>query len=1286
MATPAKTTASTALKEAADSFDRDQLVPKMRLHLLAKGMGVTSKELIGAAAELGWKKVAQSTLSIAESQQLLDFLSAADGQGAQETQQAQPDAAKEAASEEAPQQTPAKKKTTAKKTAAKKATAKKATAKKATAKKAPAKKTAAKKPVEHTPDNAEQSPQDTTPATDQANEQAPAAEQAAAKKTTAKKTSAKKATAKKATAKKTAAKKAPAKTTSEPEEPQAAPETPAAAQSDSATADATPQRRTKRRRATRKSGPEKSGQEQASPASPKEDAAAEKPADDAAETASDQATESVRRRVRANVDNEIAQIEQKVDAQLAQDLAQQDNHDNQDNQDNQDTDAPEAQETEPSEQAGASTSAPAPLFLPPHEQEEQDSARPAKTKKAQRSAQAAPSDDAAAATDDAEDAESAGGRRARRRGRRGAGRGRGGAEASISTQDAQPDADEPAEEEQDTPAQDLPQEPTALRGSTRLEAQRRRRTERREEDRKNRHLISQAEFLARRESVTRTMVVRERERTDHPGMVTQVAVLEDDLLVEHFVTSDAQTSLIGNIYLGRVQNVLPSMEAAFIDIGKGRNGVLYAGEVDWKAAGAAGRERKIERALHSGDQVLVQVTKDPIGHKGARLTTQISLAGRYLVYVPGGRSAGISRKLPVPERKRLKDILKKVVPNKSGAIIRTAAEGASEEAIATDVHRLHDLWEDIQERADKEKKSKGAKPRTLYEEPEVLVKVVRDLFNEDFTNLIVDGRRAWNTVDAYVRSVAPDLADRLVHFDRDAHDGQDAFARYRVDEQLDKALSRMVWLPSGGSLVIDRTEAMTVIDVNTGKFTGSGGNLEETVTRNNLEAAEEIVRQLRLRDIGGMIVIDFIDMVLPENQDLVLRRLTEALSRDRTRHQVSEVTSLGLVQLTRKRLGTGLLETFSTPCEACGGRGIIIHTDPVEEPVEAEPRRGRGGASSTKREAKDSHPAPKHSRRAGTAPSSDEELEKLAAAVVIEDPTSGEDAHPQQHVAEEQESASARRRRRRRVQTAAAREQAGQHDTEQDQHAQDSAAGEERDQAHEPATTGRGRRRRATRGDSAGARRRHATEKTEQLSEVERIAAEAVDSASIQDPDEPSGADYVPAAGADTYEEALARFEASPRRKRRTRGNSTSDHRPRRSDFAQPASEQEHSSRDDAPSERPARSRRRRSAQDSTASRSTGRRSKAAGGYDQYADRSERAEVPEEQPARRVAIASADRERAAHRRPRRRAVRGVRPQEAQQQRRQDPPKQEAQPEKKSAGAQQEAAAPRRRGRRRATRS
>ncbi|MET1073119.1 MAG: translation initiation factor IF-2 N-terminal domain-containing protein, partial [Umezawaea sp.] len=467
----------------------------------------------------------------------------------------------------------------------------------------------------------------------------------------------------------------------------------------------------------------------------------------------------------------------------------------------------------------------------------------------------------------------------------------------------------------------------SIRGSTRLEAKRQRRRDGREAGRRRVPVLSEAEFLTRRESVERTMVVRER------GDRTQIGVLEDGVLVEHFVTSSGTGSLAGNVYLGRVQNVLPSMEAAFIDIGRGRNAVLYAGEVDWDAAGLEGKSRKIEQALSSGDSVLVQVTKDPIGHKGARLTTQISLPGRFLVYVPGGGATGISRKLPDNERKRLKDILKRVVPEDAGVIIRTASEGIAEEELGRDVTRLQKQWDVIKEKA---VTPKAQAPQLLYEEPDLLVKVVRDLFTEDFSALIVQGTDAWETIDGYVRHVAPDLHDRLRK-----HIGQsDAFVEHRIDEQLLKALDRKVWLPSGGYLVIDRTEAMTVIDVNTGKFTGSGGNLEETVTRNNLESAEEIVRQLRLRDIGGIIVIDFIDMVLESNRDLVLRRLTECLGRDRTRHQVAEVTSLGLVQMTRKRVGTGLLEAFSTTCEHCRGRGVVVSTDPVHS-------HGGGGAPAT---------------------------------------------------------------------------------------------------------------------------------------------------------------------------------------------------------------------------------------------------------------------------------------------------------------------------------------------------
>ena len=483
-----------------------------------------------------------------------------------------------------------------------------------------------------------------------------------------------------------------------------------------------------------------------------------------------------------------------------------------------------------------------------------------------------------------------------------------------------------------------------ISGSTRLEAKRQRRRDGRDAGRRRPPILTEAEFLARREAVDRVMVVRDKIRTEPPNegaRYTQIAVLEDGIVVEHFVTSAASASMVGNIYLGIVQNVLPSMEAAFVDIGRGRNGVLYAGEVNWEAAGLGGSNRKIEQALKPGDYVVVQVSKDPVGHKGARLTTQVSLAGRYLVYVPGASSTGISRKLPDTERQRLKDILREVVPAEAGVIIRTASEGVKEDDIRTDVNRLQERWAKIAEEAERVKANKAGAALALYEEPDVLVKVIRDLFNEDFSGLVVSGENSWETITSYVNSVAPELLPKLTKYEpaggaqsdsagQAASAGPDVFAVYRIDEQLAKAMDRKVWLPSGGTLVIDRTEAMTVVDVNTGKFTGAGGNLEQTVTKNNLEAAEEIVRQLRLRDIGGIVVIDFIDMVLESNRDLVLRRLTEALARDRTRHQVSEVTSLGLVQLTRKKLGTGLIEAFSSTCSHCSGRGILVHAEPVD--------------------------------------------------------------------------------------------------------------------------------------------------------------------------------------------------------------------------------------------------------------------------------------------------------------------------------------------------------------------
>ncbi|MFC7571484.1 Rne/Rng family ribonuclease [Klenkia terrae] len=511
--------------------------------------------------------------------------------------------------------------------------------------------------------------------------------------------------------------------------------------------------------------------------------------------------------------------------------------------------------------------------------------------------------------DDSGEAAGSGTRRRRRRRRRGSEST--GTDTTDSTDDDRPErAGRNGRDSSDDAVK-------GVAGSTRLEAKRQRRRDGRDTGRRRAPILSESEFLARREAVNRTMVIRQQ------GERTQIAVLEDDVLVEHYVTQAQSASFAGNVYLGRVQNVLPSMEAAFVDVGKGRNAVLYAGEVNWETAGLSGKSRSIEQALKSGDKVLVQVTKDPIGHKGARLTQQINLPGRFLVYVPGGSMTGISRKLPDNERQRLKDILKKIVPEDAGVIIRTAAEGASEEELTRDVARLQAQWEVIQTKA----KSVSNAPTLLYGEPDLAIRVIRDVFNEDFSKLVVQGDDAWDTVEAYVAHVSPELSGRLERFVGTG----DAFRELRIDEQLLKALDRKVWLPSGGSLVIDRTEAMTVVDVNTGKFTGSGGNLEQTVTRNNIEAAEEIVRQLRLRDIGGMIVIDFIDMVLESNRDLVLRRLTECLGRDRTKHQVAEVTSLGLVQMTRKRVGQGLLEVFSENCEHCRGRGVIVHLDPVDE-------------------------------------------------------------------------------------------------------------------------------------------------------------------------------------------------------------------------------------------------------------------------------------------------------------------------------------------------------------------
>ena len=903
------------------------------------------------------------------------------------------------------------------------------------------------------------------------------------------------------------------------------------------------------------------------------------------------ADEKIRHRVRKDVENEIHQIEDKVDAELeASDRSKPADNDAQERKEDAAAQVPpvsedsaEAQREDDSgkgKEAADPSATPAPDDARPLTNIEPEVTpvpedepatgyapifkAPSRSRQRRRASRPQTSDTATRADEERSDEESSPSteeRQARPQSRRGGSaqrtrnnRSRGAAH-DPQTQDAGH-----TEHAGDSEATELIEEPKAIKGSARLEAKRRRRSEKSAEARKRSRIVSQAEFLARRESVERTMVVRERERHDGHGRITQVGVLEDGLLVEHFVTSDEQTTLIGNIYLGRVQNVLPSMEAAFIDIGQGRNGVIYAGEIDWKSAGLGGRSRRIEHALKSGDQVVVQVTKDPVGHKGARLTTQISLAGRYLVYVPGGRSAGISRKLPAPERKRLKEILHNVVPGTGGAIIRTAAEGASEEAIAADVRRLHTQWEAIQEHAEREIESKGAQPVTLYEEPNLLVKVVRDLFNEDFTSLIIDGKRPYNMVHAYVESVAPDLLDRVEKFSPEKHKAADAFGLYRVDEQLRKALSQKVWLPSGGTLIIEHTEALTVIDVNTGKYTGSGGSLEETVTRNNLEAAEEIVRQIRLRDIGGMIVIDFIDMILPENQDLVLRRLKEALGRDRTRHQVSEVTSLGLVQMTRKRLGTGLLETFSEPCECCEGRGLILLDDPVEQmPVHEQGSRPQN-AKPRRRRPVGEHPAAKamHSHSHST-PLADEDIEELAGSVVLEDDDADTQEDTQRTKQSEKPSSSRRRGRRGGGRgRGRGRDGANAHaaDSAQDapsntQTEEDSSRDKHDGNASENATSGDS-------ADTGGRDQENAGDRTTPNKRRARGTRGGRTRRAVRSNSAPQTEDVEKDAGVEArhepdttqdYEQAVKEFEDSPRRKRPTRGNSRSDRRPQREDF-----------------------------------------------------------------------------------------------------------------------------------------
>ena len=512
---------------------------------------------------------------------------------------------------------------------------------------------------------------------------------------------------------------------------------------------------------------------------------------------------------------------------------------------------------------------------------------------------------------------------------------------------------------------------TDVEGSTRLEAKKQRRRDNRRERSRQSQLVEQ-DFLARRENVNRLMVVREKEHH------TQISVIEDDILVEHYVSDIQEVSTVGNIYLGRVQNVLPSMEAAFVDIGQARNGVLYAGEVNWDSTRLEGQPRRIELAFKSGDPVLVQVTKDPIGHKGARLTSQVTLAGRFLVLVPSGGMTGVSRKLPDHERSRLKSIVSRVAPKDMGVIIRTAAEGASEEALTKDLENLQRQWSKIE---DKRKEFlHGKRPKLLQGEPDVAIRVVRDIFNDDFAKLVVQGQGVYERVRNYLETMAPDLEEKLEHWDPAEHQGKDVFDRWSIDSQLRKGMERQVYLPSGGSLVIDRTEAMTTIDVNTGRFIGKGKSLEETVTRCNLEASEEIARQLRLRDIGGMIMIDYVDMVMPANRDLVLRRLVECLARDRTKHQVAEVTSLGLVQMTRKRVGQGLVEAFSEECPTCHGRGFILHDKPTISASYADPYAVKGGDPFVKTNKHGHGSSSKETLSTGSTPAVKAKLARIAAA------------------------------------------------------------------------------------------------------------------------------------------------------------------------------------------------------------------------------------------------------------------------------------------------------------------
>ena len=840
--------------------------------------------------------------------------------------------------------------TPAKKAAAKKAPAKKAAAKKTTAKKAPAKKTTAKETpaepdVEQQPTPTEAAPIEAAPIEAAPTEAAPTEAATTDAEVTAP-------AAKKTAAKRTRTRKAPAEAATATDAEAAAE---AVAETETA-APAEPAKTTARKRTTKKTTAPQPEQAAETPSETSTESTAETSGDPIA-AALESAFASARDDSgsdRADDDHrDHDQADSNQDDSNQADDNQGDGHQGEDQSGeggsrrrrrrrggrrrrrggNRDGDDNGSTEGDSADGDGATDSSGGGNAQQPADQASSAEGKASETDKSAESDKAAETDKSGdSGQSGSDDSEGGEGRRRRRRRRRRRG------EDTAGSPDDPSDVVVRVRE----PRRNGSDEVTGISGSTRMEAKKQRRREGREAGRRRAPIISEAEFLARRESVNRKMVIRQRDD------LSQIAVLEDGVLVEHYVDRESSTSLIGNVYLGRVQNVLPSMEAAFIDIGRGRNAVLYAGELDWDSFGVGGGDRKVEKVLKSGQTVLVQVTKDPVGAKGARLTNHVSIPGRYVVYAPGGHLSGISRKLPDTERKRLKDILDEAVGETASVIVRTAAEGASQDELTRDVNRLKAQWEDI------EKKVKsGSAPQLLYAEPDLTLRIVRDLFTEDFSELIIQGNGsmgdAYDSIQAYVQHVAPHLADRMKQWNTDS-DG-DLFGSYRLDEQIAKGLERKVFLPSGGSLIIDRTEAMTVIDVNTGKFTGNGGNLEATITSNNLEAAEEIVRQLRLRDIGGIIVIDFIDMVLPSNRELLLRRLVECLGRDRTRHQVTEVTSLGLVQMTRKRIGTGLLEAFSTECPHCHGSGVELHDMPVAEQKQADGgarddhgnRRRRGG-------------------------------------------------------------------------------------------------------------------------------------------------------------------------------------------------------------------------------------------------------------------------------------------------------------------------------------------------------